>query len=214
MRIAIYARVSTDDKNQDPEMQLAPLREAAESMGELVGEYVDHAPARDFLRRRRWRDCLGEAHRGKFDLLMVWKLDRAFRSVLDAAVTLERLRSYHVSFRSLTEPYLDTSSPVGEVLFYVTAAYAQLERAMIAERVKAGMEWAQKQGKEIGRPGVSEKVDLQLACRLRSEGKSWREIAEEHPSVKSGKARRRKPSASSIRRAVQACQNGGQEIAS
>jgi DNA invertase Pin-like site-specific DNA recombinase len=155
MRAALYGRVSTSDKNQDPETQLIPMREFVVAQGwDAQGEYVDHAPATDLVHRTAWRDLLDQASRRRFDVLLVWKMDRAFRSVLDAATTLERLRSWGVGLRSFTEPWLDTTSPFGEALYYITVAYAQLERGILRERVKAGMDRARRQGKRIGRPRV------------------------------------------------------------
>ena len=72
--------------------------------------------------------------------------------MLDAATTRERLRGWGVGLRSYSEPWLDTTSPFGEVLYYITAAYAQLERGILRERVRAGMDRARKQGKRLGRP--------------------------------------------------------------
>ena len=84
-------------------------------------------------------------------------MDRAFRSVLDAATTLERLRAWGVGLRSYSEPWLDTTSPFGEALYYITVAYAQLERGILRERVKAGMDRGRKQGRRIGRPRVMDR---------------------------------------------------------
>ena len=84
-------------------------------------------------------------------------MDRAFRSVLDAATTLERLRTWKIGLRSYSEPWLDTTSPFGEALYYITVAYAQLERGILRERVRAGMERARKQGHKIGRPRVMDR---------------------------------------------------------
>lgn len=152
-RVALYVRVSTNDRDQDPDTQLLPLRDFASSQRlNVVGEFVDHAPATDQRARRAWRDLLDEAARRRVDLVLVWRIDRAFRSVLDAATTLERLRAWGVGLRSYTEPWLDTTSPFGEALYYITAAYAQLERGILAERVRAGMARARKQGKHLGRP--------------------------------------------------------------
>jgi DNA invertase Pin-like site-specific DNA recombinase len=81
-------------------------------------------------------------------------MDRAFRSVLDAATTLERLRTWGVGLRSFSEPWLDTTSPFGEALFHITVAYAQLERGILSERTRAGMERARREGRRIGRPPV------------------------------------------------------------
>ncbi len=159
IRVAIYARVSTADKDQNPDTQLLPLREFVEAQGWTVaGEWVDQAPATDVAHRIQWRALLSLAAKRKVDLVLVWRLDRAFRSVLDAANTLERLRGWGVGLRSYQEPWLDTTSPFGEALYYITVAYAQLERGILAERTKAGMDRAKKQGHRIGRPPVTSRV--------------------------------------------------------
>ncbi len=152
-RVGIYARVSTSDKDQNPENQLLPLREFCKREGwSIVGEFVDKAPATDLRARTAWRDLLKHASKRHVDLLLVWRIDRAFRSVFDAATTLERLRAWGIGLRSYSEPWLDTTSPFGEVLYYITAAYAQLERGILSERVKAGMARAKREGKRLGRP--------------------------------------------------------------
>jgi putative DNA-invertase from lambdoid prophage Rac len=155
MKVVLYARVSTSDKDQNLETQLVPLSEFVQAQGWVTfQEYVDCAPATDLLHRVQWRQLLDDASKHRFDLLLVWRMDRAFRSVLDAATTLERLRSWGVGLRSYSEPWLDTTSPFGEALYYITVAYAQLERGILRERVKAGMDRARRQGKKIGRPKV------------------------------------------------------------
>ena len=157
MRVGIYARTSTADRDQNPATQLLPLREFCQAQGfEVVGEYVDQAPATDLLRRTAWRELLDHASKRKTDLILVWRLDRAFRSVLDAANTLERLRGWGVGLRSYQEPWLDTTSPFGEALYYITVAYAQLERGILRERVRAGMARAKKEGKHVGRPRATD----------------------------------------------------------
>lgn len=156
LRVAIYARVSTADKDQNPDTQLFPLREFVEAQSwTVVGEWVDQASATDLAHRTHWRALLALAAKRKLDVVVVWRLDRAFRSVLDAANTLERLRTWGVGLRSYQEPWLDTTSPFGEALYYITVAYAQLERGILAERTKAGMDRAKKQGHRIGRPPVT-----------------------------------------------------------
>ena len=158
MKVAIYSRVSTSDRDQNPETQLIPLREFCLAQDwEIFQEYVDHAPANDLAHRNQWRRLLDDASRRKFDLVLVWRMDRAFRSVLDAATTLERLRTWGVGLRSYSEPWLDTTSPFGEALYYITVAYAQLERGILRERVKAGMDRARRQGRQIGRPKVTDR---------------------------------------------------------
>jgi putative DNA-invertase from lambdoid prophage Rac len=158
MRVGMYARVSTSDRDQDPQNQLQPMLEFAEAQGwKVYGVFVDYVPATDLRRREQWKLLLDDASKRRFDLLVVWRLDRAFRSVFDAATTLERLRGWGVGFRSYTESWLDTTTPFGEALYYITAAYAQLERGILAERVKAGMERARRQGRQIGRPRVTDR---------------------------------------------------------
>jgi len=167
MRIGIYSRVSTDDKSQDVNTQLLPLREfvSAQEGWTIHREYIDYASATDLAHRTSWRQLLEDGSKRRFDLLLVWRMDRAFRSVLDSATTLERLRTWGVGLRSYTEPWLDTTSPFGEALYYITVAYAQLERGILRERVKAGMERARKQGHRIGRPRVIDRKGFKSRFR-------------------------------------------------
>ncbi len=170
VRVALYARVSTADK--DPRTQLLPLRDfcAADPTWTAAGEWVDHAPATDLRGCTAWRELLALGSRRKFDLLLVRRIDRAFRSILDAAQTLERLRAWGVGLRSYQEPWLDTTTPFGEALYYITVAYALsgLERALIAERVRAGMQRARPEGKHLGRPPATARPDVR---------RRWPEVA-------------------------------------
>ena len=152
MKAALYARVSTNDKDQNPEVQLDILREYCRIMGwEIYQEYVDHASALDVLGRFAWQRLIQAASRHLFDILLVWKLDRAFRSVRHAANTLEQLRGYKIQFKSYTEGFMDTTAPHGEFIFHILAATAGLERQMIGQRVRAGMNHARKHGTKSGR---------------------------------------------------------------
>ncbi|MDY6833406.1 MAG: recombinase family protein [Chloroflexota bacterium] len=167
MRVAIYARTSTSDKDQDPETQLIPLREFAGNQGwEVLREYVDQAPANDLAHRYAWRELLDDTSKRRIDLVLLWRMDRGFRSVLDAATTLERLRAWGIGLRSYSEPWLDTTSPFGEALYYITVAYAQLEREVLRERIKAGMDRARRKGQRIGRPRVTERKGFQKEFEL------------------------------------------------
>jgi len=155
MRVALYARVSTADRDQNPDTQLVPLREFAQAQGWAnIGEFVDHAPATDLRGRTAWRNLLTVAAQRRADLVLCWKLDRCFRSVAHASTTLEQFRQWGVGLRSYTEPWADTTSPQGELVFNLLTTFAQFERSLIAERVRAGMERARKQGKRLGRPRV------------------------------------------------------------
>jgi DNA invertase Pin-like site-specific DNA recombinase len=159
MKVALYARVSTRDREQNPDTQLLPVREyvASQEGWTIFNEYVDYVSATDITHRLQWRELLDDASKRQIDVIIVWRIDRAFRSVLDAATTLERLRSWRVGLRSYSEPWLDTTSAFGEALYYITSAYAQLEREILRERVKAGMDRARKQGHKIGRPKVTDR---------------------------------------------------------
>lgn len=179
MRVALYARVSTADKGQDPDTQLIPLREfAAAQDWKISREYVDRASAIDHKSRVAWRRLLDDASRRVIDLVLVWRMDRAFRSVLDAAQTLERLRGWKVGLRSYAEPWLDTTSAFGEVMFHITCAYAQLERSMISERVKAGLDRARRQGKRIGRPRLLIKGWPSIRSRIEAGDLTWDQAAD------------------------------------
>lgn len=158
-KVALYARVSTSDKEQNPETQLRPLREHVRGPDTVVvGEFVDHASADDLRGRREWRRLLDLAMHHRVDLIVVWKLDRAFRSVMDGATTLQTLRSAGVGIRSLQEPWIDTTTGIGEAMYHITIAWAQLERKQLTERVKAGLERARAEGKRLGRPARTRPV--------------------------------------------------------
>lgn len=90
----------------------------------------------------------------QIDRVVVWRLDRAFRSVVDGATTLQTLRSAGCGIRSLSEPWIDTTTPIGEAMYHITIAWAQLEKRQLTERVKAGMDRARAEGKaSAGRRG-------------------------------------------------------------
>lgn len=160
MNVALYARVSTHDKDQNPETQLRPLRQHLAGLQGVsgLGEFIGKAGADDLRGRREWRRLLDLARSGKADLIVVWKLDRAFRSVVDGANTLQSLRSGGCGIRSLQEPWIDTTTPMGEAMYHITIAWAQLEKRQLTERVKAGMERARAEGKSLGRPQRSRPV--------------------------------------------------------
>lgn len=157
VRVALYARVSTRDKDQDPELQLAAMREYAAARAWQMAEYVDTAAAGDLVHRTAWACLLGDVARRRTDRVLVWKLDRAFRSTLHALSTLRDFEHAGVSFASLTQPELDTSSATGRLVFTILAAVAEMERELIADRVREGMRKAARQGVRIGRPPVTDR---------------------------------------------------------
>jgi DNA invertase Pin-like site-specific DNA recombinase len=165
LRVALYARVSTRDKEQDPELQLHPMREYAAARGWQATEYVDHTPAGDLAGRTAWARLLEDARRRRLDRVLVWKLDRAFRSTLHCLSTLQDLEGWGVGFACLTQE-IDISSPTGRLLLTLLAAVAEFERGLIRERVKEGMTNAKRKGARIGRPSATARpaVARQLAA--------------------------------------------------
>ena len=177
MRAALYARVSTNGHGQDPEMQLRELREYVSRRGwDLAGEYVDLGISGSKEKRPELDRLLAEAHRRRFDAVVVWKFDRFARSVSHLLRALETFQSLGIEFVSLTEG-VDTSTPMGKMVFTVLGAVAELERSLIVERVKAGLRNARAKGKRLGRPRRI--VDVSRVAMLRSQGIGWREIAGE-----------------------------------
>ncbi len=166
-RVAIYARVSTLDKGQDPETQLRQLREYAGRRGfDIVGEYVDHATGTT-EDRANYQRLLDDARKRKVDVVLVWRYDRFARSTQALINALNEFRDLGVDFISYQEN-IDTTTPQGELIFGIFASLAQFESALISERVKAGMERARTQGKPLGRPRIPDDIKHKIQ-RLRAE---------------------------------------------
>ena len=177
MRTAIYARVSTANNGQSPEMQLRELREYCERRGwEAVGEYVDVGVSGSKDSRPELNRLMTDAHRRRFDAVVVWRFDRFARSVSHLLRALETFRALGVEFVSLSEQ-VDTSTPTGRMVFTVMGAVAELERSLIAERVRAGLRNAKAKGKRLGRPPIV--VDYPRIAALRAQGRGWKSIAAE-----------------------------------
>src|ERR1700688_948652 len=177
MKAAIYARVSTVNHGQSPEMQTRELREYAARRGwEVIGEYVDKGISGAKEKRPELDRLMADAHRRKFDAVVVWKFDRFARSVSHLLRALENFQALGISFVSLSEQ-MDTTTPTGKMVFTVLGAVAELERSLIVERVRAGLRNARAKGKTLGRPRVA--VDGARIGRLRAQGRSMREIAQE-----------------------------------
>jgi DNA invertase Pin-like site-specific DNA recombinase len=152
MRVAIYARVSTDDKQQDPEMQLYALREfCKKAEWEITGEYVDKARAKDFKRRTAWAQLLKDARQHDFKAVLVFRLDRAFRSVRECSNTVQEWLELGIGFKSLREDVIDTTTTQGMFILHIMSAVAELESGIIGERVKAGIARTRTQGNRYGR---------------------------------------------------------------
>ncbi len=177
MRTVIYARVSTANGQQSPEMQLRELLEYAERRGwEIVGKYVDVGISGAKEKRPELDRLLADAHRRRFDAVVVWRFDRFARSVSQLLRALETFKALGIEFVSLSEQ-VDTSTPTGKMVFTVLGAVAELERSLIAERVRAGLRNARAKGKRLGRPRAA--VDAARMATLRAQGRSLRAISAE-----------------------------------
>src|ERR1700681_561757 len=175
-RVALYARVSTLN-NQDPEMQLAELREYAGRRGwEIIEEFTDQGVSGSKESRPSLNRLMSDAWRRRVDAVLVWRIDRFGRSLKHLVNALAELAALGVAFISLRDN-LDLSTPSGRLMFQIIGAMAEFERALIQERVRAGLRNARAKGKRLGRPRVI--VDAsQIAC-LRSQGRSWAQITDE-----------------------------------
>ncbi len=174
-RIAIYTRVSTTNHGQDVTLQTRELRQFAEARGwKIAGEYVDAGISGAKDRRPELDRLMADAHKRRFDVVAVWQFDRFARSVSHLLRALDTFRVLGIEFVSLSES-LDTATPAGRMVFTVLGAVAELERSLIAERVRAGLRNARAKGKRLGRPRVI--VDRARIGRLRAEGLSWAKIA-------------------------------------
>jgi DNA invertase Pin-like site-specific DNA recombinase len=150
-RVALYARCSTAGGDQNPETQLRDLRDYCHARGwEHVTEYVDHGFSGTKDRRPALDRLMVEVKARRVDVVVVAAFDRFGRSVKQLVETLELFRHLDVEFISLREQ-IDTGSPLGQAVFTIIAAIAQLERSLIVERVKAGLRRARAEGKRLGR---------------------------------------------------------------
>jgi putative DNA-invertase from lambdoid prophage Rac len=189
--VALYARVSTLDKGQDPEMQLRELRAHAQAQGWTIHrEYVDHGISGSKDSRPQLNRLMLDAQAQQFDAVLVWKLDRFSRSLRMLITSLDQLAGAGVSFVSLRDN-LDLTTASGQLMFHVIGAFAQFERSIIRERVQAGLDrrkselqtrgyFISKKGnrrERLGRKARTD-IDVQEIVRLRGEGLDWREIAE------------------------------------
>lgn len=171
---ALYARVSTKDK-QDTENQLRDLREYCKRQGWSTAEYIDHVTG-STADRDAFRKLFEDASRKKFDIVLVWALDRFTREgVLETFEHIRNLTRYGVQFESYTEPHFRTTGPAGELMLAIAAWIAKQERIRISERVKAGLRTARAKGVQLGRRRAV--FDRERARRMRSGGASFAAIA-------------------------------------
>jgi DNA invertase Pin-like site-specific DNA recombinase len=173
MRIGIYARVSTRD--QSCQLQIRDLRAYCMARGlDLVREYVDIGQSSAKDSRPELNKLMDDARKRQFDAVVCWRFDRFARSTKHLLAALEEFRSLGIQFISYQEN-VDTSTPLGQALFTIVSAVAQLERDLIRERVSAGIRNARANGKQLGRPKSG--VDRERILELKAQGHSLRQIA-------------------------------------
>jgi DNA invertase Pin-like site-specific DNA recombinase len=178
-RAAIYLRVSTSDQNTDN--QEHELRQIAERAGWTVAKVYrdqgisgakgrDQRPAFDEL----WKDACSR----KFDIVMAWSVDRLGRSLQDLVGFLAELHALKIDL-CLKQQGIDTTTPAGKALFGMMGVFAEFERSMIQERVRAGLERARREGKRLGRPPIAPKLRERIQEALMVPGRPGvRKIAE------------------------------------
>ncbi|MHB8880424.1 MAG: recombinase family protein [Thermodesulfovibrionales bacterium] len=178
MRTAIYARVSTTDKGQDPELQLTDLREFCQRREWTVeGEFVDNGVSGAKDRRPELDKVMELVRKRKVDAVIVWKLDRWGRSVQHLVNSISELGNLGVAFVSYREN-IDLSTPAGKLMFHIISAMAEFEREIIRERIRAGIANARRKGKRLGRKPVPPVERLKvIEVHLKHPDLSVRELA-------------------------------------
>src|SRR5215470_4382694 len=172
---ALYMRISTKGHGQTTDTQAVALREYTERRGfGIVEEYKDEGISGSKDSRPALDKLMKDARKRKFDVVIVARFDRFARSVSHLLRALDEFNHLGIDFISLSES-IDTSTPVGKMIFTVLGAVAELERNLIRERVQMGISRARKQGKALGRPRVQ--VDPLQVAGLRARGLSWNQIA-------------------------------------
>lgn len=163
-RAAIYVRVSTS--KQTTENQEHVLRQACADRGwDIAGVYDDTGQSGAKASRPALDEMLADATRGKFDVVLIWKLDRLGRSVIDLHNNAEHLKACGVDLCAYTQA-IDTSTPTGKLMFTVLAAVAEFERETIIERINTGLETARRKGVRLGRPKIDGRVEQQIRTQL------------------------------------------------
>jgi DNA invertase Pin-like site-specific DNA recombinase len=164
MRVGIYARVSTRDQSCD--LQLRDLRAyCAARQLTVAREYVDAGVSGTKDSRPQLNELMADARKRKLDAILVWRFDRFARSTRHLLLALEEFRGIGLQFISYQEN-IDTGTPLGQALFVIIAAIAELERGLICERVSAGIRNARAKGKRLGRPASTLTLAALQSCRL------------------------------------------------
>ena len=171
-KVIIYARVST--KEQSVDMQLTDLRQYSSARKLIViNEYIDYASGAK-SDRENYKKLFEDVRKRKTDVVLVWRFDRFARSTKELINALEEFSNLGVDFISYKEN-IDTSSPAGKILFTMISAFAEFERAIIRERVIAGMEKARAKGTKLGRPKIPP-FTIEKLLEMKENGVDYKEI--------------------------------------
>ena len=188
MKIAVYVRVST--KKQDEANQLPRLREIAANRGyEIYKEYSDEASAKD-ANRPAWKELMQDAADHKFDAILVTKLDRVMRSLVQLNITMSNLQTYGVKLICADIGEIDFTTPMGKVQMQIIGAIAEWEREIIVQRTKEGLEARRAKGVRLGRKRRDD-IPIDTIVTLRISGKSWKSISKDLRIPKTTLLRRR-----------------------
>lgn len=176
MKVALYCRVSTEDK-QETGVQLRILDLMAKDRGyEVVSIYEDHASGRD-PNRPQFKEMMAAARKHKFDAIMAVRIDRIMRSVAHLNYVLQELKEYNVKL-VFSDMDLDLSNPNNKLIFDIIGSIAEWERQLLSTRTKEGLAYAREKGKVLGR---SRRDDIPISdvLRMRQEGMGWGTISKQ-----------------------------------
>ena len=181
MRVAIYCRVSTDGRGQDPDNQRSQLLQYIQAMSyQLAAEFIDYETGRHDA-RRQFREMMAQASQRRFDMVLFWSLDRFTREgVLPTLQHLQRLTSYGVGYKSFTEQYLDSCGIFKEAIISILATIAKQESLRMSERVKRALDKRRAEGLVLGRKpvGIKKQIELDKVLQLRQQGQTWKAIGQ------------------------------------
>ena len=173
MKVAIYVRVSTQDQSLD--LQKSELARFAKARGWKVQHVYEDKATGTNDNRPHLKELMRAAHAREFDVLLIWKLDRLFRSIKGLVTTVQDLQALGIAFVSLKDQ-IDLSTPSGRLMLHILGAFGEFEASLIRERVVAGLAEAKRKGVQLGRP---RDIDAAKVQALHRKGQSMAAIARE-----------------------------------
>jgi DNA invertase Pin-like site-specific DNA recombinase len=173
LRVAIYVRVSTQDQSLD--LQKSELLSFAKARGWRVHRVYEDKATGTNGNRPQLKALMQGAQARDYDVLLIWKLDRLFRSIKGLATTIHDFEALGIAFVSLKDQ-IDLSTPSGRLMVHMLGAFAEFEASLIKERVMAGLREAKRKGVQLGRPA---EIDKSKVLELRAKGRSYESIGKE-----------------------------------